>query len=151
MKTKTAAEARAIIEVYGKEWKKIPGAKKVLGQGRNSYLNKITVATEQEKVLIRRVFGGQIISFDFVAKDGEKKLVTVYNENTKASSIYVRTEEGKQTEIPADYRATVETFLQTKGFWLPVLTKNLLDTGYSYLDHFVNPVTGEIKTIFEVV
>lgn len=151
MKTKTAVESRAIIEVAGKEWKKIPGAKKVLGQGRNAYLNKITVPTTQEKLLIRKVFGGQIISFDFGTKAGEGGRVTVYNENEKASSIYVQTGEAKGEEIPADYRPTVEAFLAVKGFWLPELTKSLLETGYSYLDHFTNPVTGEVKTIFAAV
>lgn len=151
MNTKTVVKNKAIIEVYGKEWKKIPEAKKVLGQGRNAYLNKITVPTGQEKVLTRKVFGGQIIAFDFVAKDGTAKRVTVYNENNKASSIYVQEGETKAVEIPADYRPTVETFLKVKGFWLPELTKGLSEAGYSYLDHFTNPVTGEIKTIFELV
>lgn len=151
MKTKTAVKNRAIIEIYGTEWKKIPGAKKVLGQGRNAYFNKITVATEQEKVLTRRVFGGQIISFDFVAKDGLGKRVTVYNENKKASSIYVQEGETKAVQIPSDYRQTVEAFLKAKGFWLPELTKGPSEAGYSYLDHFTNPVTGGIKTVFELV
>jgi hypothetical protein len=151
VKTKTAVKNRAIIEVYGKEWKKIPEAKKVVGQGRNAYFNKITVPTGREKVLTRRVFGGQIISFDFITKDGGKARVTVYNENKKDSSIYVQEGEPKTLEIPADYRQTVEAFLKVKGFWLPELTKSLSGAGYSYLDHFINPVTGEIKTIFDLV
>lgn len=151
MKTKAGEEALAIIEIYGKEWKKIPGAKKVLGQARNSYLNRITVPIAQEKVLTRRVFGGQILAFDFVTKDGVEKRVTIYNENNSASNIYVQESEEKGVKILADYRLTVEAFLAAKGFWLPKLTKSLLDSGYAYLDRFINPVTGEIKTIFELV
>lgn len=151
MKTKTFVKNKAIIEVYGKEWKKIPEAKKVPGQGRNSYFNKIFVPTNQENLLVRNVLEGQIVRFDFMAKNGVKNYITIYNEDKKDSRIYVQEGENKVFEISANYRETVEAFLKEKGFWLSEFVKGFPDSGQTYLNHFANPVNRNVKTIFELV
>jgi hypothetical protein len=148
---KTIIKNKAIIDVYGSEWKKIPEAKRVPGQGRSSYLNKIFVPTNQENLLVRNVLEGQIIRFDFMAKNGLRNYITIYNESQKDSRIYVQEGENKDFEIPVNYREKVEAFLKTNGFWLSEFVKGLSDSEYSYLDHFINPVNGDVETIFELV
>ena len=151
MDSKTNNFEKTNIFVVGDEWEKIPGALKNFNIKDEGQFVNISLPIDEGNVFSRDVQDGRILYFILYSeKNNDSSFVTIYLENGKETKVsIVKNELNKQDVIiPSNYRNLVENEIRNKGFWVPCY--NSSENG-TFLDHFVNAITGEVKSIFQFV